>query len=93
MSQTVVDTSYRLWSAATLTAMRLSILTQLKAVEGTGQSHALNGRQTSLADFDKLTQKLTNIEAALDWKANSANAGNNGYASRYSSFNNCGGQG
>lgn len=86
MSATVVDTSYRLWSVDTLQAVRLSILTQLKAVEGVGQSHSANGRQTSLADFDKLTNKLSNIEAALTWKATAANVGNSGYASRYASF-------
>lgn len=86
-----VDTAYRMWSVATLEAVRLSTLAQLKAVEGTGQSHSMNGRQTALVDFDKLTQKLNNIEAALDWKANAANNGNKGYASRYGSFNNrCG---
>lgn len=82
-----VDTSFRSLSVATLDALRLSILTQLKAVEATGQSHSGSGRQTNLVDFDKLTHKLTSIEAALEWKANTANAGNNGYASRYSNFN------
>lgn len=86
MSATVVDTSYRMWALATLEAVRLSIITQLGAVQGTGQSHSANGRQTTLVDFDVLTQKLTNIEAAIAWKANPANAGNNGYASRYASF-------
>jgi len=86
MAQTV-ETSYRNMSVATLEALRLSILTQLKAVEGVGQSHSTNGRQTVLTDFDKLTLKLASIESALTWKANAANAGNNGYASRYANFN------
>lgn len=86
MSETKVDTSYRNWSVDTLNALRLSVLTQLKAVEAVGQTHTANGRATTLTDFDKLVQKLTNIESALTWKANAANRGNNGYASRYSSF-------
>ncbi len=90
MSNTVVDTSYRLWNVETLNAVRLSILTQMKAVEGVGQAHSANGRQTTLPDFDKLTVRLTSIEAALAWKANPANAGNDGYASRYASFGGCG---
>jgi len=85
-----VDTSYRSMSVETLNALRLSILTQLKAVEATGQSHSANSRQTALPDFDKLTQKLTSIESALRWKENAANAGNNGYASRYANFDTTG---
>lgn len=84
-----LDTSYRLWSVETLNAVRSSVLLQMKAIEGVGQSHSVNGRQTTLADHDKLVQKLTNIEAALSWKATAANSGNAGYASRYSSFSGC----
>jgi len=87
---TNVDTSYRSLSVDTLNALRLSILTQLKTVEGTGQSHSANGRQTALADFDKLTQKLTSIESALRWKENAGNDGNSGYASRYANFDTTG---
>lgn len=76
-------------SLATLTALRLSILTQLKAVEGTGQSHSASARQTTMADFEKLTNRLADIEAAIEWKGNPANAGNNGFASRFADFN-CG---
>jgi len=86
-----VDTSYRSMSVETLNALKLSILTQLKAVEGTGQSHSANGRQTAMASFDQLHNKLASIESALTWKANAANAGNNGYASRYANFDVCGG--
>lgn len=84
-----LDTSYRLWNVETLNAVRSSVLLQLKAVEGVGQSHAANGRQTTLPDHDKLVQKLANIEAALRWKETAANGGNAGYASRYSSFSGC----
>lgn len=82
-----LDSRLRSMSLATLQALRLSILTQLKAVEGTGQTHSANGRQTNLADFEKLTNRLADIESAIEWKSDPANAGNNGYASRYSSFN------
>lgn len=85
-----LETSYRTWPAADLAAMRVSVLTQLKAVEGTGQNHSVNGRSTGLADFQKLTDTLNSINAAIDWQANLANRGNKGYASRYSSFNRCG---
>ncbi len=82
-----VDTSYRNWSVATLEAVRTSILTQLKAVEGTGQSHSANGRQTALVSFEQLMDRLSSIESALRWKEQAANAGNNGYASLYANFN------
>lgn len=84
-----IDTSYRSWSVETLNAVRASILVQLKNIEGTGQSHSISGRQTALPDIDKLTQKLTNIESALRFKETAANNGNNGYASRFSSFGGC----
>lgn len=71
----------------TLTALRLSFLTQLKAIEGSGQSHSGNGRQTNLADLDKITTGLTNVESALEWKRTAANDGNKGFASRFASFN------
>lgn len=74
-------------SLETLNALKTSVLTQLKAVEGTGQSHSTNGRQTALPDFDKLTDKLASIEAAIEWKNTQANSGNKGFASRYSCFN------
>lgn len=87
MAATAVDTSYRNMSVETLTALRLSFLTQIKAVEGSGQSHSGNGRQTNLVDMDKLTAGLTNVEAALEWKRTAANNGNKGFASRFASFN------
>lgn len=93
MSQTAVDTSYRSMSVATLEALRLSVLTQLKAVEGVGQSHSANGRQTTLVSLEKLNALLVNYESALEWKRNPANAGNNGYARRFASFNTCGDRG
>lgn len=87
MSATAVDTSYRAWSIATLEAVKLSTLTQMKAVEGMGQSHSANGRQTALADLSKLVATLNNIENALAWKRNCE--GNNGFASRIANFDNC----
>lgn len=77
-------------SLETLNALRLSVLTQLKAVEGTGQSHSVSGRQTALPTYDALMNRLADIESAIAFKSNSSNAGNNGFASRYASFNNCG---
>lgn len=90
MSATKVDTSYRSMSVTTLEALRASVLLQLKNVEGVGETHSANGRQTSLPKLADLSQLLVNYESALDWKRNQANRGNNGYASRYASFNNCG---
>lgn len=85
-----LDTSYRTWSVATLEQVRNSTLVQMKAIEGNGQSNALNGRSTTMAGYDKLLQTLTNVESALDWKRTAANDGNKGFATRYSSFNGCG---
>lgn len=89
MAKTAPDTSYRDWPLADLQAVRTSVLLQIKNIEGVGQNHSLNGRNTALADFEKLTDRLTSINAAIAWKANQANRGNNGYASRYASFNGC----
>lgn len=80
-----LDTSYRSWTVADLAAMRLSIMTQLKAIEGTGQSHSLSGRNTSMADFRALTETLANVNAAIQFQAqNPGDAG--GYARRFASF-------
>lgn len=67
--------------------MRVSVLTQLKAIEATGQSHSGSGRSTNLADFDKLTQKLSSINAAIAWQANLCDSNNSGFATRYTNFN------
>lgn len=85
-----LDSRFRAMTLPTLTALRLSMITQIAAVQGTGQSHSLNGRQTALPDLDKLIGRLADIDAAIAFKSNPANAGNNGYASRYASFNVCG---
>lgn len=83
-----LDTSYRSWPLTDLKALKLSILTQLKAIEGTGQSHSLSGRNTQMADFNVLTDRLANINAAIAWKEqNPGDAG--GYARRFASFNGC----
>ncbi len=73
-------------SIETLEALRLSTLAQMKAIEGVGQSHSANGRQTTMASLPELTKNLVSIEAALDWKRTSANSGNKGFTSRYSSY-------
>jgi len=74
-------------SLETLNALRLSILTQLKTVEGTGQSHSASGRQTAMPTYDALMSRLADIEAAISFKSNAANDGNSGYARRFASFN------
>lgn len=84
---THIDTSYRTWPAEDLAALRVSILTQLKAIEGIGQSHSGSGRSTSMVDFDKLTQKLASINAAIAWQANLCDGTNNGFATRLTNFN------
>ena len=86
---TKVDTAYRMMSLTTLCALRDSTLVIIKSVEGTGQSHTLNGRNITQADRAKAMEDLVSIEAAIDYKGNPANAGNKGYASRYASFNTC----
>lgn len=86
MPTSAIDTSYRAWSIQTLEAVRNSTLIQIKAIEGTGQSHSVSGRQTTLADYATLVQTLTNIESALDWKRTQANCGNKGFASRFPDF-------
>lgn len=87
MAKTAPDTSYRDMPLTDLQALRTSILVQLKAIEGVGQNHSVSGRNTSLADFEKLSDRLVSVNSAIAWKANAANRGNNGYASRYISFN------
>ncbi len=59
-------------------------------MEGTGQSHSVSGRQTALPTYDALMNRLADIEAAIAFKSNPSNAGNNGFASRYASFNDTG---
>ena len=83
-----VDTAYRSWPLAALEAVRDSTLLQLKNIEGMGQSSSGQGRQTAHADYATLHENLTNIYAALEWKAANPNGGNAGYQSRYASFNN-----
>lgn len=82
-----VDTAYRTWPLAALEAVRDSTLLQLKNIEGTGQSHSGQGRNTAHADYSALHEKLTSIYAAIDWKAANPSGGNAGYSSRYASFN------
>jgi hypothetical protein len=82
-----IDTSYRTWPAADLAAMRVSCLTQIANIQGVGQTHSVNGKNTELADFDKVTSTLASVNAAISWQSNLANRGNRGYASRYASFN------
>lgn len=85
-----VESKYRLMPAADLAALRVSLLTQIKQVEGVGQSHSANGRQTSQANLASLTNDLADVNAAIAWQAVAANSGNKGYASRFSCFNHYG---
>lgn len=84
-----LDTKYRVMSLETLEALKGSMLLQIKNIEGAGQSHSLNGRSTSQASLDTLLNKLGDIEAAIAWKKDPANAGNNGYTSRFTDFSRC----
>lgn len=70
----------------TLSALKSSCLQQIKAIEGAGQSHSMNGRNVSMAGLDGLYDKLANISAAISWKAAQAGTGNLGYASTYTDF-------
>ncbi len=85
-----VESKYRLMPAADLAALRVSLLTQIKQVEGVGQSHSANGRQTAQANLANLMSDLGDVNAAIEWQGNVANNGNKGYASRYSCFNHYG---
>jgi len=71
---------------ATLEALKTSCLTQIKAIEGAGQSHSMNGRNVAMGNLDSLYDKLANITSAQAWKAQNAADGNLGYASRYTDF-------
>lgn len=75
--------------SATLEALKSSCLQQIKAIEGAGQSHSMNGRNAAMANLDGLYDKLANISAAIAWKAQNEADGNLGYASRYTDFS-CG---
>lgn len=43
-----------------------------------------------MTDYEKLMNRLADIEAAIAFKSNPSNSGNNGFASRYASFNTTG---
>lgn len=73
-------------SDATLQALHSSCLQQIKAIEGAGQSHSMNGRNVSMAQQRDLFDQLANIAAAQAWKAQNAANGNLGYASTYTDF-------
>ena len=81
-----IDTRYRLYPATELSALKTSTLQQLKQIEGAGQSHSINGRNSAAAQFDRLHDGLANINAAIAWQAEQGNNGNAGYASRYADF-------
>ena len=70
----------------TLKALKSSCLQQIKAIEGAGQSHSMNGRNVSMAAQRDLHDQLANIAAAILWKAQNAANGNLGYASNYTDF-------
>ncbi len=81
-----LDSRYRLMSDATLAALESSCLQQIKAIEGAGQSHSMNGRNATMASLETLYDKLANISAAIAWKAANAETGNFGYSSTYTDF-------
>lgn len=70
----------------TLSALKSSCLQQIKAIEGAGQSHSMNGRNAAMASLETLYEKLANISAAIAWKAANAGTGNTGYTSLYTDF-------
>jgi len=73
-------------SDAVLDALETSCLQQMKAIEGAGQSHSMNGRNVAMATLATLDEKLANIAAARAWKAQQAGSGNMGYTSLYTDF-------
>jgi hypothetical protein len=81
-----LDTRFRLMDDETLTALKSSCLQQIKAIEGAGQSHSMNGRNVAMANLGELYDKLANISAAITWKADQANSGGLGYASRFTDY-------
>jgi hypothetical protein len=83
---TSIDTSYRMMSVEELTALKLSALQAIQAIAGTGQSHSLNGRQTTHASLAEWRRTLTNVCAALEWKGSVDAAYGAGSASRYDDY-------
>jgi len=73
-------------SDATLSALHASCLQQIKAIEGAGQSHSMNGRNVNMAAQRDLFDQLANIDAAIAWRSQNAADGNLGYARRYTDF-------
>jgi len=81
-----IDTRYRLYPAETIAALIASTLTQIKQIEGVGQSHSINGRSTSQATLRDLHDTLANLYAAQKFQSSSEDAGNAGYVSRFTDF-------
>lgn len=78
-----LNSKYRAMSSETLAALRSSFLLQIKQIEAVGQSHGISGRSHGAATLATLTQELTDVESAINFLANPANAGNIGWSSRY----------
>ena len=73
-------------SSATLEALRTASLETIKSIVSVGQSHSLNGRSMSAAQYDSVFNRLADIEAALQWKSNTVDGGNIAFASRFTNF-------
>lgn len=84
-----LDSRYRMMDVETLNALKSSCLQQIKAIEGAGQSHSMNGRNVSMANQRDLHDQLANICAALEWKAQNVGTGNLGYSSTYTDYSRC----
>ncbi len=79
-----INTSYERMRLTTLQALESTMLIVIKQVEGTGQSHSLNGRSVSRASLPAAIQDLASIQAAIDNKEKGINPGPQ---SRFVNFN------
>lgn len=86
----VIDTRYRFYSDEELQALKTSALLIIKTVETVGQSHGISGRSHTAADYDKAKETVANINAAIQYNSDIANAGWKGAAIRYTNMNNGG---
>lgn len=84
-----LNSKYRAMSITTLEALRSSFLLQIKQIEAVGQSHGISGRSHSGASLETITRELTDVESAITFLNNPANAGNIGWSSRYGAVNRC----
>lgn len=85
-----VDLRYREYDLETLQVLKASLLTQIKAIEGVGQSDSISGRNMVRAAFKDVNDELKSVMAAIKYLSNQANNGNTGFASRLADFGGCG---